>query len=535
MSKTVDTWISEVTVYDDQALVTRRGVVQLIGEEHELVITQLPVTLLRESVRVRSLGTVAVRLVGVHTERTDATEAVTQEIAQLTEEIGQLEEQKRACHDQLTLYNLQRNFVKSLSTQYLERLTRFQSPEQLNLNEITELLDFVGQQYNQFSKAIASSEKDQQKLDQKLQALRQQLQSLSTLRPQESVRIIISLEPSTTKEFELEVSYVVRQASWVPLYDLRLNATDEKINICYLAEVKQSSGEDWLGAALTLSTAKPGLSNLPPKLNPWYIDIQAPGYTAGRQANAIAESSNLPPRSLAITMPYPGMTPEPEALRDSELQTDVEQIAESKKGGFITFKVSSGSVPSDNTAHKTTIFNEDYPCRAQYIAMPQLDSSPYLQTTITNPLTGVTLLPGQANIFRDNTFIGTTSLENIAPGQEFKLNLGIDEGLKIDRVLVERQVDKTLIANQKHTTYAYRLVITNLREQTAELALIEQLPVSRNEQIKVNLTRTNPQIQVGEMGRLEWSLTLPPLSKQELYYQFTVEHPLELTVIGLDI
>jgi hypothetical protein len=78
-------------------------------------------------------------------------------------------------------------------------------------------------------------------------------------------------------------------------------------------------------------------------------------------------------------------------------------------------------------------------------------------------------------------------------------------------------------------------VITNLREQQAELILTEQLPISRNEQIKVRLTRSSPQIQVGEMGMLEWSLSLPPLSKQELYYQFTVEHPPELTVVGLDI
>jgi len=159
----------------------------------------------------------------------------------------------------------------------------------------------------------------------------------------------------------------------------------------------------------------------------------------------------------------------------------------------------------------------------------------HLQTTVTNPLTGVTLLPGKANIFRDNTFIGTTELEKIAPGQEFQLNLGIDEGLKIDRVLVERQVDKKLIGNYRRTTYAYRLVITNYVEYDAQLTLTEQLPVSRNDQIKIRLTRSNPQIQVGEMGRLEWSLTLPPQSKQELYYQFTVEHPPELTVVGLDI
>ena len=538
MNKTVDTRICEVTVYNDQALVTRRGVVHLTGEEHELVIASLPVTLLSESVRASGSGTVAVRLLGVRTERSYATEAIAQKVAQLNQEIGQVEDQKRHVQDLLTLLNLQRNFVKSLSTQYLERLTRLQEPEQLNLNQIRELLNFVGEQYSEYSSAIAQREKEQQKLDKQLQALRQQLQQLSTPRPQESFSIIVSLEPSAAGEFELEVSYVVQQASWLPLYDLRFCPTSQTINLSYLAEVKQSTGEDWLGVALTLSTAKPGLGILPPKLPPWYIDVQHPSYPEQR-GKALEEFQNMAVRTRSLTLPYPGTSPTPESVMDAELELLKAQIATAevfKQGGIVTFRASSGgNIPSDGTPHKTTIFNEDFPCRAEYIAMPRLVSMAYLQTTITNPLTGVTLLPGQANIFRDNTFVGTTQLENIAPGQEFKINLGIDEGLKIERDLVERQVDKKLIGNQRRTTYAYRVVITNLREQQAALTLTEQLPISRNEQIKVRLTRSTPQIQVSEMGMLEWSITLPPLSKQELYYQFTVEHPPELTVVCLDI
>jgi uncharacterized protein (TIGR02231 family) len=154
---------------------------------------------------------------------------------------------------------------------------------------------------------------------------------------------------------------------------------------------------------------------------------------------------------------------------------------------------------------------------------------------VKNSANGATLLPGKANIFRDNIFVGTTQLDNIAPGQEFKLNLGIDEGLKIERELVERQVDKKLMTNQRRITYSYRLIITNLLNSEANLKLTEQLPVSRNEQIKVRLIRSNPQIQLGEMGILEWMLTLAPQERREIYYQFTVEHPPELTVVGLDI
>jgi hypothetical protein len=74
-----------------------------------------------------------------------------------------------------------------------------------------------------------------------------------------------------------------------------------------------------------------------------------------------------------------------------------------------------------------------------------------------------------------------------------------------------------------------------LLNQEIQLKLTEQLPVSRDEQIKVRLNRINPPIQLGEMGILEWLLTIPPQAKQEVYYQFTVEHPPELTVIGLNI
>lgn len=393
--------------------------------------------------------------------------------------------------------------------------------------------------YSEFSNAIASVDKEQKQLDKQLQVLIHQLQQLSTPLQSESASIIVTLEPSAAGEFELEVSYIVKQASWIPLYDLRLSTTNEQINLSYLAEVKQNSGEDWVGVALTLSTNKPGLGTLPPKLTPWYIDAQRPSYP-GLTRNNTSQSPSLSSGSLFATMPYPGMTPVPDAARELELEllnkALVSTAQVSQAGGIVTFEVrSANTINSDGAPHKTIIFNADYPCRAEYIAIPRLVSSAYLQSAIANPLTGVTLLPGKANLFRDNTFIGTTELENIAPGQEFMLNLGIDEGVKIERALVERQVDKKFIGNQYQTTYAYRLIITNLREQQVELKLTEQLPVSRNEKITVRLTSSNPQIQSSELGTLQWLFTLSPRTQHEVYYQFMVEHPPELTIVGLDI
>ena len=158
----------------------------------------------------------------------------------------------------------------------MDRFSRSLAQQQVSLNETRQLLNFVGQQYAELSQAIAQQEKQTHELGQQLIALRQQMQQVQTPRPKESFNIIVTVESSSTSEFELEVFYVVQAAGWTPLYDLRVTRMGDHVNLSYLAEVQQSTGEDWNDVALTLSTAKPGLGTLPPKLKPWYVDAPQP-------------------------------------------------------------------------------------------------------------------------------------------------------------------------------------------------------------------------------------------------------------------
>ncbi|WP_392480062.1 mucoidy inhibitor MuiA family protein [Nostoc sp. C110] len=533
--KTVQSEIVAVTVYADRALVTRRGVVDLTGIEQELVITSVPETLETESIRVSGTGTVAVRLMGVSSDRIYTTEPVAERVAHLTRQIEQLEAEKRHLQAQVDALVLQSSFIAGLREKTEEPFAQSLSRKNLSLSETLDFLNFLGSQYSEYAIASGECKTQQQELDKELQALRASLQKIQTPHPKESLSIVVGVEVAGEGEFELEVSYIVNRASWTPLYDLRFNTTSDIVHLGYLAEITQSSGEDWIGANLTLSTAKPGLGTLPPKLEPWYIDAPRPQMLRQRRFAAqppLLPSIAEPPASAARA----DWQEEDEGADDVLIPAETVTAEVSKEGSVVTFKLNGGgNIPSDGAPHKTTIFNDDYPCNFDYVAMPRLVSFAYLQANVKNNPNGATLLPGKANIFRNNVFIGTTQLENIAPGQEFKLNLGMDEGLKIERDLVERLVDKRLISNQRRVTYSYRLIITNLLDKEVNLKVTEQLPVSRNEQIKVRLSRSNPQIQLGEMGILEWQLTLPPQEKREIYYQFNVEHPPDLMVVGLDI
>lgn len=528
--KIVDTQIKAVTVYADKALVLRRGVISLTGQERELVIAALPV-LETESVRVSGAGSVAVRLLGVSSDRIFTTEPVAERVAQYHRQIEQIEAEKRHLQAQVDALALQSSFIAGLREKTEDPFAQSLARKNLSLSETLDFLNFLGSQYSEYVIASGECKSQEQELDKQLQILHASLQKIQTPHPKESVSLIVAIEPAGAGEFELEVSYLVNSASWNPLYDLRVSSSADTVHLGYLAEITQNTGEDWINVDITLSTAKPGLGTLPPQLQPWYIDVQQQQeYLMRRRAMSV------PLRSITAPAGAGDDSESEEVAKDYAIAAETVVAQVSKQGSVVTFKLSGGgNIPSDGAPHKTTIFNDDYPCNFDYIAMPRLVSFAYLQAHVKNSANGATLLSGKANIFRDNIFVGTTQLDNIVPGQEFKLNLGIDEGWKIERELVERQVDKKLIGNQRRITYSYRLIITNLLNSSANLNLSEQLPVSRNEQIKVRLIRSNPQIQLGEMGILEWMLTLAPQERREIYYQFTVEHPPDLTIVGLDI
>jgi uncharacterized protein (TIGR02231 family) len=533
----IDSRVCSVAVYSDRARVTRQGSINLAGNEQELVISKLPTDLITDSIRTSGTGSVAVKLLGVRTQKVYSTKAPREKVAQLEQDIKDLELRQQGIQDAWAGLNLQRQFVQNLSDKSIEAFCRSLARQQVGIAETKNLLNFIGEEYGTLSEAIAQRLQQLKDIEEEIAVKRQQLKQLQNQRSLESLDVIITVQPSSSGDLQLQVSYMVENASWTPLYDLRVDEEQNNITLSYLAEVRQKTGEDWNGVNLTLSTAKPGLGSLPPKLDPWYVDIERPA----------SEENFLRARRQNLPAPAPiggGMAPEmammalSAGVESKEEYFEAEQVVAqvSQSGGVVTFELDgNNNIPSDGNPHKVTIFNDDYPCSLQHIAIPKSVSFAYLQALVTNPSDGVTLLPGTANVFRSDTFVGTTELDNIAPGEEFKIDLGIDESIKMERDLVERVVDKKLIGQQRRLTYAYRLKIANLASHPASLKLIEQLPVTRNEQIKVRLNRTNPSIQLGEMGVLEWILQLPSSGQQEVYYQFTVEYPPQLNIRGLDI
>lgn len=527
----VETEIVAVTVYPDQALITRQGQVALTGQESELVIVGLPISLKPQSVRVGGSGVAQVRLLNVETEKVSIESDKARQLETLRKQLQQLEERYRQVKDHIASLQLQQGFVQGLGERTVETYAQSLAQQQIDLPQTQSMLEFLGDRHRHFSTAIAQQEQTKYRLDQQLQAVREQIQQQQDIPVEAGYSAVIYIQPESPGTYTLELSYRIAEAGWTPLYDVRFDHPQTSLTLTYLAVVKQNSGEHWTNVKLTLSTAKPSLSLSPPELSPWIVENPRPVMGKGSGSKGGTGNRGGDPLLEAYRMlgAMPG-TEISQTVQQLDQETATRDLCANRPITHLP-TVEPTTVISDNQGHSVTIASQPMPAQLAYVALPQRINVAYLRAILHQPADAPPLLPGHVNLFRQSVFIGAARLDYVAPGQSFSFDLGAEEQIQVERTLVNRDLATT---QQQHHTLTFEICLTNQLNHGASLKVIEQLPVSRNPQIQVQVDKLEPAATVNEAGLCQWHLTLEAGEQTQLSYQFTVEHPADLTVIGLE-
>jgi hypothetical protein len=77
---------------------------------------------------------------------------------------------------------------------------------------------------------------------------------------------ILVVDRTTSKGGKVRLNYLVSSVTWRPEYKVRAGKVTEDVQVDYLANLMQHSGEDWTQVRMTLSTAQPMLNASPPEL-----------------------------------------------------------------------------------------------------------------------------------------------------------------------------------------------------------------------------------------------------------------------------
>jgi uncharacterized protein (TIGR02231 family) len=342
--------------------------------------------------------------------------------------------------------------------------------------------------------------------------------------------VSVLLEAPAATAAEIELTYHVAGASWRPLYDLVLDG--EKLNVSYLAEITQRTGEDWPEVTLVLSTTRQGLRQTLPELSPWYIGRPQPP----RVHAAMARSA---PMAAAVPQPDEpsGWVPQSQPVAFAAARPEAKVLAaepgQSESGAGLVYTVARPlAVPSDGGPHKTLVAKSEADASLDYLTVPVLAPEAYLRATVTNgPLL---LLPGQARIFHGPQFVGETYLDSVAPGEEFEVQLGVDDQIKVERKLRRRTTGKAVLGSTRTIDIAYEITVENHRDRKATVSVHDHIPVSTDGDIKVKPREaTPPPASTDDLGELTWTLTLPPGESSAIRHRFTVEHPAQAPVTGL--
>jgi uncharacterized protein (TIGR02231 family) len=370
----------------------------------------------------------------------------------------------------------------------------------------------------------------------------------------------------------MELSYLVQGAGWTPLYDIRIDRKNRSMQLAYNANVHNSTGEEWRDVKLELSTANATSRGTIPPLRTWELqdasEVNQFGcYDADVQMERMVCKSAAPPmmQQMMVTNMMPMMAgaaapapPPPPRPRDFRAATS-SSAAVAQQGGSSTFRVAAtATIKSDRQPVKVAVAVLDLPVHFRYSAVPKLDPKVYLKVRAVNT-SSFDILAGRANVFSDNQLVTHTTLDKVAPNEDFWTFLGTDEDITVKR---SREPNKTvstaggfLSSKKKVRTFTFHYTVKNQKGTEEEVVIWDQYPIPDDKRIVVEgkmppfeSDRTPCELRPVGSGRqvapvsswlvhktnedrfIEWFVPAAPNTEVKFDFSFAVEHPLDISV-----
>ncbi|KXS20323.1 hypothetical protein M427DRAFT_52545 [Gonapodya prolifera JEL478] len=300
--------------------------------------------------------------------------------------------------------------------------------------------------------------------------------------------VTVLVEAQADVEAELSLSYLVFNAGWSPYYDLRVTSDEQKLRINYKAEIRQYTGEDWLDANVALSTATPALGGDAPTPSRWTISI-APKYVRMTKSATVFKKMAVPSSSRSMQ----AESVEEDRLAYSSLSAEMMKMAApvttvEESLTTATYRVASRTnVPGDNVTHKVTVAIIDLSPKFLHFTYPRASEYVYLKAKVKND-SEYALLPGPASVFLDNNFVAKSTLDNVSPQETFECSLGVDPSIRVTRRPVVKTTETSgILSKSEVLRFTQTIDVKNTKTSSAKVVLIDQVPWSGDEKLKVTL------------------------------------------------
>ena len=517
--------VDAVTVYPDGASVTRVITLDLPAGDNSAVLKDFPLALDPSSLRVEGEAGTKLTIGAIDTRPPRAAPPVN--LPELDKRIEALQDERANLQGAVDAAAARRKFAERFAESSPAGIG--DKGEARPISEWRAAFAAVAEEVAAADTAIRDAERKQRELDRQIAQLEQD----RAQKPPNKLEVRIDLAASAATKATLRVTYAVRNARWAPLYDARLDtgAKDRKpaLELVRRAEITQNTGEDWSNVALSVSTVRTARGGNAPDLNSLivqYPQLQRPMPAApiGAASDSVRQFARGGLAKLA----------EPQAERE---RAD-EQQATADVGGFqVMFKIPGRvSLGASEGAKSLRVSNVTLAPDLTVRAAPVRDPTAFLEASFKQN-EDAPLLPGRVSIYRDGSFVGRGQMAAASKDETVRLGFGADDKIKIERAVVKRNEGSAglIVTTSKTDERSFKTTVRNGHDFPIKIAIEDQLPVSENEEIQVEmLPATTPPTATNlrdKRGVLEWAYDAKPGEVRDIAFAWRVRWPKDKGVV----
>lgn len=509
-------WISnstvkEVRIYQAGAMVTRTAKTTLNPGLQEVVIEGLSPYIQPGTIALKGSGDGTIMNVSFQTDYLKE-KRKSKEIALLENQLDSLS---------LRLQSIQNKNQMLIETQNLLLANKSigGATNGVMADELEPIVNYFMKKYMELKDDQLSNSVLERKVREHVEKLKRQLSELNARQSQPSGNVIVRLNVNARSAFNFDFTYAINNnVSWTPYYDLRAKDINSPLEVQLKANVSQTTGEEWNNVKLYLNSGNPALGGTKPELGPWYLNFYLPQtlYMNGSRADVPA----------SVTMKR-------ENNNDGLAEMSYVAVQQNQSTTSIDYEIKeSYSVPGDGKEIQVAIQSTSLPATYQYVCVPKIDPDAFLVAHVGN-WEDLGLMPGEASIYFDGTYAGSTYVNPEGVEDSMQFSLGRDKRIIVKRETLKEKTSVKMIGANRERSAAYKITVKNTKKEPISIRIEDQMPVSQNSQIEVKSQETSGAEVNQESGKMTWKLNIAPAESKTINFSFSVKYPKDKVVGGL--
>lgn len=508
--------VSAVTLYPSGATVTRVVPFSAPAGTHQLILTDLPRSVPMDALRVTvegaAMGHVSTRTDFVPPRSPDTDAAIAAARAEIARIEGKLRDGRARVADIRLMAEAARARVA-----FLRDLGHGDGVAGLETDALRGLVALIGEETFSALQTASEAERRADAAARDLKDIEDELkrakEALAALVPEEKKRamLAVSVRADAPAKGVLSVTYTTDKAGWQPAHDLRLDRESARLTVVRAALIRQKTGENWTDVALTMSTIRPSERTTPAEVWPMLrriVDPDAPRPKPLVRERFAADAAVAAPMQEPVVV-----TAEADFAGLSVRYDYPDPVSVASGADMLRIALGGQEVAADIVAQ----------------AVPLTDASAYLVAGFTNAGKQVILPTPETRFYLDGRFVGQRAIEMIPAGGTARLAFGPIDGLRLKRTVLSRsEGDRGVISRSTELAEDVRIEVRNLTAEAWPLRVIDRVPHSEQEDLKITW-QARPEVSKtdidGRRGVLAWEFDLPAGETRELSLRHKLEWP----------